>query len=136
MNIIIMDEEIIPVEDPAEDNYELKDPVDGNEEIEEKEEVKDKKEEVKESKYLKNGRLKSINRVAKLLAKEDTFKNILMRPSLNLNYIYREKEGFYEAVTPDFIERVIYETLEKQEVYLESIQIKRIYNQLTLRKEY
>jgi hypothetical protein len=59
-----------------------------------------------------------------------------MRPSLNLNYIYREKEGFYEAVTPDFIERVIYETLEKQEVYLESIQIKRIYNQLTLRKEY
>jgi hypothetical protein len=131
-----MDEEIIPVEDPAEDNYELKDPVDGNEEIEEKEEVKDKKEEVKESKYLKNGRLKSINRVAKLLAKEDTFKNILMRPSLNLNYIYREKEGFYEAVTPDFIERVIYETLEKQEVYLESIQIKRIYNQLTLRKEY
>jgi hypothetical protein len=71
-----------------------------------------------------------------LLAKEDTFKNIFMRPSLNLNYIYREKEGFYEAVTPDFIERVIYETLEKQEVYLEIIQIKRIYNQLTLRKEY
>lgn len=72
--------------------------------------------------------------MAKLLVEEDNIKGIVMCPSLNINYVYVEEEGFYEQVSPPCVERIINDTLEKEKVYLEMSPIKKIYSQLTLIK--